>query len=120
MSDKKQNLAGLPTSTEPVKLGSPSRCNRTKALAIGLCLGLLGAGGFVPPAIATKLAVSKPHHDPAAPCPQVEPIIPTKHSAIWESFLENSTTDEYKTRAIEWLGGAVRVPYVCCLTLAWN
>jgi len=111
MSDKKQDFSDLPTSVEPVKLGSPSRSKRTKALAIGLCLGLLGTGGFALRSIAPKFAVSKPH--PTALCPQVKPITPTKHSAIWESFVERSTTDEYKTRAIEWLGGAVRVPYVC-------
>jgi len=120
MSDKKQDFTGLPTSVKHVELGSPSRCKRTKALAIGLCLGLLGTGGFVLRTIAPKFAVSKPHHDPAALCPQVKPITPTKHSAIWESFVEKTTTDEYKTRAIEWLGGAVRVPYVCYPSFAWN
>jgi len=119
-SDKKQNFAGLPTSVEPVQLGSPSRSKRTKALAIGLCLGLLGTGGFVLRSIAPKFAGSEPHHDPAALCPQVKPITPTKHSAIWESFVEKTTTDEYKTRAVEWLGGAVRVPYACYPSLAWN
>jgi len=116
MSDKKQDFAGLPTSVEHVKLDSPSR--RTKALAIGLCLGLVGTGGFVLRSIAPGFAASKPH--PTALCPQVKPITPTKHSAIWESFVEKSTTDDYKTRAIEWLGGAVRIPYACFLSLAWN
>ena len=115
MSDKKQYFAGLPTS---VKLGSPSRCKRTKVLAIGLCLGLLGTGGYVGRTIAPGFSVSKPH--PTALCPQVNPITPTKHSAIWESFVERTTTDEYKTRAIEWLGRAVRIPYVYCPSFAWN
>jgi len=115
MSDKKQYFAGLPTSVE---LSSPSRRKRTKALAIGLCLGLLGTGGCVGGTIAPGLSVSKPH--PTALCPQVNPIAPTKHSAIWESFVERTTTDEYKTRAIEWLGGAVRVPYVRYSSFAWN
>ena len=115
MSDKKQYFSGLPTSAE---FGSPSRCKRIKALAIGLCLGLLGTGGYVGQTIAQGFPVSKPH--PTALCPQVNPITPTKHSAIWESFVERSTTDEYKTRAIEWLGGAVRIPYVYCPSFAWN
>ena len=118
MSDKKQDFSDLPTGVEPVKLGSPSRSKRTKALAIGLCLGLLGTGGFVLRSIAPGFAASKPH--PTTLCPQVKPITPTKRSAIWESFVERSTTDEYKTRAIEWLGGAVRVPYVCYPSFAWN
>ena len=118
MSDKKQDFAGLPTSVEPVKLGSPSRSKRIKALVVGLCLGLLGTGGFVLQSIAPGFAVSKPH--PTALCPQVNPIAPAKHPAIWESLVERSTTDEYKTRAIEWLGGAVRVPYACFLFLARN
>ena len=119
MSDKKRNFAGLPTSVEPVQLGSPSRCKYyTRAFAIGLCLGLLGTVGFVLRSIALGFAVSKPH--PTALCPQVNPITPTKHSAIWESFVERTTTSEYKTRAIEWLGGAVRIPYVCYPSLAWS
>jgi len=122
MSDKEQYFSGLSTSVEPVKLGSPSRCKRTKALAVGFCLGLLVIGGFVLRSIAPGFAVSKPHHDPGVLCPQVKPITPTKHSAIWESFVERTATDEYKTRAIEWLGGAVRIPYACFLGLflAWN
>ena len=115
MSDKKQDFSDLPMSVE---LGSPSRSKRTKALAIGLCLGLLGTGGFVLQSIAPGFAVSKPH--PTALCPQVNPIIPTKHSAIWKSFVERTTTDEYKAHAIEWLGGAVRVPCVCYPSFAWN
>ena len=118
MSDKKQDFTGLPTSVEPIKLGSPSRSKRTKALAIGLCLGLLVTGGLANPGEMDGKTVSKPH--PTALCPQVKPIAPTKHSAIWESFVERTATDEYKTRAIEWLGGAVRVPYVCYPSLAWN
>ena len=120
MSDKKQDFSGLPTSAKHVELGSPSGYKRTRALAIGLCLGLLGTGGFVLRTVAPKFAVSKSHHDPAALCPQVKPITPTKHSAIWESFTEKTTTDEYKTRAIEWLCGAVRIPYVCYPSSAWN
>jgi len=118
MSDKKQDFTGLPTSVEPIKLGSPSRSKRIKALVVGLCLGLLGTGGFVLQSIAPGFAVSKPH--PTALCPQVNPIAPAKHPAIWESLVERFTTDEYKTRAIEWLGGAVRVPYGCFLFSAWN
>ena len=118
MSDKKQDFSGLPTSAKHTGLGPPSIRKRTKTLAIGLCLGLLGTGGFFSRTIAPNFAVSKPH--PTALCPQAKSIIPLKHSEVWESLVERSTTDEYKTRAIEWLGGAVRVPYACFLSLAWN
>jgi len=107
---KKQDFAGLPTSVEAVRLERPSRSKRTKALVIGLCLGVLGTGGFVLQTGAPAFAVSKP--SATALCPQPKPIAPIKHSAIWEGLVEKSTTAEYKTRAIEWLSGAVRIQYV--------
>ena len=107
---KKQDFAGLPTSAEVVGLNKPSRSKRAKAFVIGLCLGVLGTGGFVLQTGTPTFAVSKP--SATALCPQSKPIVPIKHSAIWEGLVKESTTDEYKTRAIEWLSGAVRVQYV--------
>ena len=37
---------------------------------------------------------------------------PIRHSAIWDTLVAKSTTDEHRARAIEWLSGAVRIRYV--------
>jgi len=121
MSEKKQYFTGLPTSAELAGLDRPPRCKRTKALAIGLCLGVLGTGGFLSrtnsptlPALELSAQVAN------TLCPQAKPITPIKHSAIWDSLVGKSATDEHEARAIEWLSGAVRVPYVLCSSLALN
>jgi hypothetical protein len=119
MSEKKEDFAGLPTSVELTRLDRSPRCKRTKALVVGLCLGVLGAGGFVLRTIAPKLAAPELSVQTAtALCPQAKPITPVKHSAIWDRLTERSATDEHKARAIEWLSGAVRVRYVQRSSLA--
>jgi Gly-Xaa carboxypeptidase len=45
-------------------------------------------------------------------CPQVDEIVPEKNGVIWESLQQAYSTQEFKARAIDWLGGAVRIPYV--------
>ncbi|KAG0709347.1 hypothetical protein DFH29DRAFT_1027583 [Suillus ampliporus] len=43
-------------------------------------------------------------------CPQADELVPEKNGAIWESIGHTYGTDEFKTRAVDWLGGAVRIP----------
>lgn len=43
-------------------------------------------------------------------CPQVDEIVPEKNGMIWESLQQAYSTEEFKARAIDWLGGAVRIP----------
>jgi len=121
MSEKKQILIGLPTSVELVR---PSRYKRTKVLVVGLCLGALGAGGFILRTIGPTLAAPKSLVQVAtAKCPQTKPVTPIKHSAIWESIVEKSATDEHRARTIEWLSGAVRIRYVfiiLCVETSFN
>jgi len=116
MSEKKRDFSHFPTSVEQ-GLGrdrSP-RYKRMRALVVGLCLSALGVGGFVlqtvvPEFTAPELSVNVRD----GLCPQVKPMTPTKHSEIWDKLVEKSTTEEYKTRAIEWLSGAVRIRCVLC------
>lgn len=117
MSEKKQDFTGLPTAVELVGPNRSPRCKRTKTFAIGLCLGVLGMGGFVLRTIIPKLATPESFvRAENALCPQAKPMTPVKHSAIWDGLMERSTTDGHKARAIEWLSGAVRVRYVPCLS----
>lgn len=43
-------------------------------------------------------------------CPQVDELVPEKNGVIWESLQLVYSTEEFKARAIDWLGGAVRIP----------
>ncbi|KAI0766929.1 carboxypeptidase S [Trametes elegans] len=45
-----------------------------------------------------------------AQCPQASVVVPEKNSALWKSLGNTFDSDTFKARAIEWLGGAVRVP----------
>ena len=43
-------------------------------------------------------------------CPQASELVPHKNGKIWRHLTETFSTDVFKSRAINWLGGAVRVP----------
>lgn len=43
-------------------------------------------------------------------CPQADEIVPEKNGVIWESLQQAYSTEKFKARAIDWLGGAVRIP----------
>lgn len=43
-------------------------------------------------------------------CPQAEVLAPTKHAELWTDLGAAIGTDQFKARAVQWLGGAVRVP----------
>ena len=107
MSEKKQH-SGLPSSVQLARPHPPFSYKRTKALVIGLCLSALGGGAFV---LRTLVVQESPGHVANRLCPQAKPITPVKHSAIWDTLVKRSTSDEYKEHAIEWLSGAVRVRY---------
>ena len=108
MSEKKQDFAGLPSSVELIRHHPPFSHKRTKVLVIGLCLGALGVGGF----FFRTLAFRDPSvHVSNQLCPQAKPVAPVKHSAIWDTLVKRSASDQYKEHAIEWLSGAVRIRY---------
>jgi Gly-Xaa carboxypeptidase len=43
-------------------------------------------------------------------CPQAEVLAPTKHAELWADLGATIGTDQFKARAVQWLGGAVRIP----------
>ena len=114
MSEKIRDLSGLPTSVgKVVRQDRSPRCKRARTLVAGLCFAALGIGGFVLQTTTPKIAAPELSVNIGdGLCPQAKPVTPVKHSAIWEGLVENSTTEEYKAHAIEWLSGAVRVRYV--------
>ena len=44
------------------------------------------------------------------PCPQADPLVPQTNNKIWKTLTGLYTTDSYVEQAVEWLGGAVRIP----------
>jgi len=114
MSEKKRDFSRLPTSVEQgVRHDRSPRYQRTRTLVVGLCLCALGMGSFVLRTVTPELAAPELSVNVREGlCPQVKPMTPVKHSAIWDKLVEKSATEEYKARAIEWLSGAVRIRYV--------
>ncbi|KAF9786338.1 carboxypeptidase S [Thelephora terrestris] len=110
MSEKRKSLSGLPLMLDPAKLDrSPSR-KRVKPLVIGLCLGALGEAGFALRfIIPTSTAQESSVHVANERCPQARSMTPVKHSAIWNTLVERSASEEFKERAVEWLSGAVKI-----------
>lgn len=43
-------------------------------------------------------------------CPQADALYPDRHAPVWERLGKEYSQDEFTLRAVEWLGGAVRVP----------
>ena len=51
-------------------------------------------------------------HSVAKLCPQSDALYPESHAQLWDSLGRDFDEQAFTTRAVEWLGGAVRIPYV--------
>ena len=51
-------------------------------------------------------------HGVAKLCPQSDALYPESHAQLWKSLGRDFDEDAFTTRAVEWLAGAVRIPYV--------
>ncbi|PIL24979.1 hypothetical protein GSI_12866 [Ganoderma sinense ZZ0214-1] len=83
-----------------------------KALLFGVglfvCLNAVGLSP-IPRCVTDRLAPD--HHWKAEEqCPQATAVVPTKNAELWNSLGDTYGTDAFRSRAVEWLGGAVRVP----------
>jgi Gly-Xaa carboxypeptidase len=86
---------------------SPVLAPRTKTV---ICIALLillqcvfwKAGGFdIPFVDDTRLD---------GLCPQATELMPQTNVKVWQYLSKTFQSDDFKRRAIDWLGGAVRVP----------
>lgn len=57
---------------------------------------------------ATRLG----RHGGVRVCPQADALYPESHVELWRSLGREFDEDPFMTRAVAWLGGAVRIPYV--------
>jgi len=55
-------------------------------------------------------AVTQWYHGDGDSCPQADVLVPQANSILWNSLGAIYASDNFKTRAVDWLGGAVRVP----------
>jgi len=66
-------------------------------------------------------AILSSHNGVAKLCPQSDALYPESHAHLWKCLGHDYDEDAFLTRAVAWLGGAVRIPYVvvrafCCAT----
>lgn len=83
-----------------------------KALLVGVGLFVcLNAVGLSPiPRCVTDRLSSEHHWKAEEQCAQSTAVVPTRNAELWGSLGDTYSTDAFKSRAVEWLGGAVRVP----------
>ena len=83
--------------------------------AIVFAVAFLRAGSLS----GTLLSAMSLSHGAAKLCPQSDALYPESHALLWDSLGRVFDEDAFTTRAVEWLGGAVRIPYdyidsFCC------
>ena len=67
---------------------------------------------FQPATNGIRALWAEPEVDAASLCPQVAALSPTNNTALFETLGQTYKTDAFLHRAVELLGGAVRIPYV--------
>ncbi|KAG2113088.1 uncharacterized protein F5147DRAFT_682674 [Suillus discolor] len=99
---KADELPGINARTSTTKL--------SKAKAIAFKITLVTALAISASTYFVKRPLNGSLENGVDLCPQVDELVPEKNGVIWESLQHVYSTDEFKTRAIDWLGGAVRIP----------
>jgi hypothetical protein len=102
------------------------RYQRSKWTALGLVALLASVFTVVflhPDILHDKFlsAILLRHNGVAKLCSQSDALYPESHAQLWKSLGHDYDEDAFLTRAVAWLGGAVRIPYVityafCCAT----
>jgi len=78
-----------------------------------LLVAALGLGSYFCNIFTGNVAIhaaTQWYHDDGDSCPQADILVPQANSALWNSLGAVYASDDFKTRAVDWLGGAVRVP----------
>ncbi|KAG1746627.1 uncharacterized protein EDB91DRAFT_1118030 [Suillus paluster] len=84
---------------------------RILALRTGLVVLAVFASTFLWKA-SHGIGPHRPHqqNNNAEICPQVSELVPKSNGALWKTLGDTYETDAFKTRAVDWLAGAVRIP----------
>ena len=96
----------------PRRKGLCAGLRPVKALLCGVAIWVfLNAVGLTPiPGCIHDVLGSDNSWKAEEQCPQVSPIVPQKNAELWNLLGGTFGSDAFKARAVEWLGGAVRVP----------
>jgi hypothetical protein len=84
----------------------------TIGITLGAVLGLGKDGGL---STLDKLWVDGGYFladiwfDNDAACPQVDVLVPESNRALWTGIGENILSDPFKSQAVSWLSGAIRI-----------
>jgi hypothetical protein len=89
--------------------GAP-RYQRSKWTVLGL-VALL-ASVFAVVFLHADILYGSSHNGVAKLCAQSDALYPESHAQLWKSLGHDYDDDAFLTRAVAWLGGAVRIPYV--------
>ena len=73
-------------------------------------LAVLGLGFYLSFTESVAIHVGQSYHGDGESCPQADVLVPQANGALWNSLGALYTSDDFKTRAVDWLGGAVRIP----------
>jgi Gly-Xaa carboxypeptidase len=107
--EKVDELPGVHARTSTTKLRK-AKVVASKIALVALAISV--STYFVKRPFGTPIGKALPDVTSADLCPQVDELVPEKNGVIWESLQDTYSTSEFKTRAVDWLGGAVRIPCV--------
>ena len=70
-------------------------------------LAVLGLGSYF--SGTRDAAVTQWSHGGGRSCPQADALVPQASGALWNTLGAVYASDDFRTRAVDWLGGAVRI-----------
>ena len=73
-------------------------------------MAVLGLGSYFSSDFTDIHAVTQWYRGDGESCPQADVLVPQANGALWKSLGAVYASDNFKARAVDWLGGAVRVP----------
>ncbi|EGN96601.1 hypothetical protein SERLA73DRAFT_184690 [Serpula lacrymans var. lacrymans S7.3] len=106
MSDPKEKAQ--PATELLPGAGYPKPKSKCKSIAVKTVL--VAFVFLASTAFSARGAFREFHPVKANVCSQAGELIPEKNEALWESLSKIYGTEDFKMRAVDWLGGAVRVP----------
>ncbi|KAH7909068.1 hypothetical protein BJ138DRAFT_1181272 [Hygrophoropsis aurantiaca] len=100
----------------PILPGALASNPKPKAKSFAVKVSLIVTALFLSVALTRDLGIARyafldgGYDASAGVCPQVGELLPQKNGALWKSLGNIYATDKFKMRAVDWLGGAVRIP----------
>lgn len=99
-NEKEGILPTIQSSPRPTRFENVKRSHPVLFIVLGIyCLFRLRYGDWFVSDNAS-----------APTCPQVDALTPQKNSDLWNELNDKISTSSFKQSAIDWLGGAVRIP----------